>query len=258
VRALLLVTLALAACGGVAALDPAPCPESGPDASSPPDSDASTPPLPDASPDARDASLDVRDASDASDASCKPHLGHCLTHQATWCYETEGDEATESAKCNATGLSSGWHPGPCEDGARSNGGCQVGCSTEWRYPLGGGPSTLATRGFAKEACEVNQGGVYLPPTEPWCPLSIESLVPSEVWAGQAHNTLIVAKGCGFEGVRDVQVNVTSVPFEVLNNTTMVFLAALEPLDLDNLPLGEVDIIRVQPDQVQTFITYSHP
>ncbi len=160
-RALLLVTLALAACGGVAVTDPAPCPA--PDASPPPVPDAS--PLdasvPDASP------LDASDASDASDAAtCKPHLGHCITNQATYCYETEGDEAAEAAKCNATGLSSGWHLGPCETGWRSNGGCQVGCLTEWRYPLGSGPSTLATRAWAKEACEVNQGGVYLPPTEP--------------------------------------------------------------------------------------------
>ena len=72
--------------------------------------------------------------------------------------------------------------------------------------------------------------------------------------------MIVAKGCGFLTVRDVQVNVHSVPFTAIDDFTLVFPASHEPIMLDDagddLPLGEVDILRIQPDQVQGFITYT--
>lgn len=89
-----------------------------------------------------------------------------------------------------------------------------------------------------------------------CPLRVDNIAPSMVFYGQAHNTVVTAKGCGFLGVADVQVNVTSVAFKAIDDYTLVFLASRDPIEGPDLPLGEVDIIRKQPDQVQTFITYT--
>ncbi len=92
-----------------------------------------------------------------------------------------------------------------------------------------------------------------------CVLTVDVLDPSGVFYGQAHNTLVIARGCGFLGVKDVQVNVTSVPFLAVDDKTLVFAGAREPLDTSTMTFpyrAEIDIIRTQLDQVQTFFTYT--
>ncbi len=92
-----------------------------------------------------------------------------------------------------------------------------------------------------------------------CALSVDSIDPTGVFYGQAHNTIVVARGCGFLGVRDVEVNVGSVPFRAIDDHTLVFLAAAAPLDTSvfEYPMTvQVDILRIQPDQVQTFFTWT--
>lgn len=90
-----------------------------------------------------------------------------------------------------------------------------------------------------------------------CVFHVDSLEPTTVLAGQAHNTVVLAHGCGFTNVLDVEVSVASVPFRVLNDSTLVFLAAQEPYAVGSFTLpyrAEVDIIKSQPNQVQTWIT----
>lgn len=105
-----------------------------------------------------DANLgDSSQPSDAGPSNCGPKIGHCLTHMATWCYETAYDD---TAACDKSGLSSGWHEGSCELGARSSGGCQRGCDVSYYYPLGGGDATEASRDYIKGFCE-ETGGTYI-------------------------------------------------------------------------------------------------
>ncbi len=104
------------------------------------------------------------DADDAADAACtsEPVIGHCLTHMATLCYETSFDDTEACAK---SGMSSGWHLGPCDlrdqqGRLRANGGCILNCQLSYSYPLGGGPSTELSREGAKQTCEDN-GGTFV-------------------------------------------------------------------------------------------------
>ncbi len=154
----------LIACGSEAPKEPEQAP---PGPANPPPNDPPPDPFftvavqgtdacaPDASTDASDAASDA--GVDSGPEECAPRIGHCLTGMATLCYETSFDDTTA---CAASGLSSGWRAGPCEVGARSSGGCVVGCNLSYRYPLGGGDATEATRGFVKDACE-EAGGVYV-------------------------------------------------------------------------------------------------
>ncbi len=89
-------------------------------------------------------------------------------------------------------------------------------------------------------------------------LTVETMDPTAVPYSGAHEALITLRGCGFTGVRDVEVNVYSVPFRVLDDRTLVFLAAREPLDASGeYPLQvQVDVIKNQPEQTQTFLTYT--
>jgi hypothetical protein len=118
--------------------------------------DSSSPP--DSSP---DADLDAGDEADAACVS-EPTIGHCLTHMATLCYETSFDD-TEA--CARSGMSSGWHLGPCDlrdqqGRLRANGGCILNCQLSYSYPLGGGPSTELSRASAKTMCE-EAGGIFV-------------------------------------------------------------------------------------------------
>lgn len=99
------------------------------------------------------------------------------------------------------------------------------------------------------------GGVQILPSVPPCPFKLDHFEPVTVLVGQAQNTLVVAKGCGFLTVRDVQVDVVSVPFRALDDTTLVFAASRNPIEPGPLPLGEVDILRTPPEQVQGFLKY---
>jgi len=92
--------------------------------------------------------------------ACGTTIGHCLTNMATKCYETSFDD---TVACNASGQSSGWHLGFCEAGARSSGGCLVGCDVTYSYPLGGGDATPETRAVAKQLCE-SVSGTYIDTT----------------------------------------------------------------------------------------------
>lgn len=85
-----------------------------------------------------------------------------------------------------------------------------------------------------------------------CALRVDSLSPSTVRGGE----LVTMRGCGFLGVRDVQVNVYSVPYRIVDDFTIVF-TTWTPEDFVELPYSAaVDVIRIQPDQVQAFLTYT--
>lgn len=84
-----------------------------------------------------------------------------------------------------------------------------------------------------------------------CALRVDSLEPSTVRGGE----LVTMRGCGFVGVRDVEINVTSVAFVVVDDSTIVFPAPTLD-DFVELPFdAPVDVIRRQPDQVQARLTY---
>lgn len=86
-----------------------------------------------------------------------------------------------------------------------------------------------------------------------CALRVDSLTPSTVPA--AGGVLVRMRGCGFLGVRDVEVNVTSVDFTIVDDETIVFRAWSPDFPLELPYSAEVDIIRKQPDQAQTWLTY---
>lgn len=102
---------------------------------------------------------------------------------------------------------------------------------------------------------VDGGAPTVFPTLPPCPFKLDHFEPVTVLVGQAQNTLVVAKGCGFLTVHDVQVDVVSVPFRALDDTTLVFAASRNPIEPGPVPLGEVDILRTPPEQVQGFLKY---
>lgn len=86
-----------------------------------------------------------------------------------------------------------------------------------------------------------------------CALRVDSLVPTVV--PTAGGVLVTMSGCGFLGVRDVEVNVQSVPFSIVDDHTIVFRAWV-PDEGTVFPFSaEIDIIRKQPDQVQTWLVY---
>ncbi len=97
-------------------------------------------------------------------------------------------------------------------------------------------------------------------------LSVQSVFPDHVIlnsSGCSGN--VTFKGCGFIGVRDVQVNVQSVPFTVVDDTTIVAaLCSFSRADYPTLSAAaspnvtvvvQADIIKRQPDQVQIALTF---
>lgn len=99
----------------------------------------------------------ISDASNDIETSCSVVVGHCITHMGTLCYETSYD-ATE--ECSLTGQSTGWFLGPCPT-ERSSGGCKVGCTISYSYPLAGNSPTDATRAAVKEACLSMSDGIFI-------------------------------------------------------------------------------------------------
>jgi len=77
----------------------------------------------------------------------------------TSCYETTYDA---TAECLTTGQPSGWFEGPCPL-ARASGGCIVGCSVWYAYPLGGLEPTLATTAATRDLCG-NLDGLFIDTT----------------------------------------------------------------------------------------------
>ena len=70
--------------------------------------------------------------------------------------------------------------------------------------------------------------------------------------------LVTLKGCNFLPVRDVEVNVYSVPFVVVDDRTIVFRAPpASELGLEEPPAFpvQVDVIAKQPNQSQAGLTY---
>lgn len=120
------------------------------------------------------------------------------------------------------------------------------------------PGPVADAGapdVAKPSCE--QGG----------PLRIDSISPDRVTLprnGDDSYTIVYMRGCGFDGVKDVEVNVYSVPFRVISNDAIAFTLPSREFNREafvsdaefNLPYrAQVDVIKIQPDQAQTFITF---
>jgi hypothetical protein len=87
-----------------------------------------------------------------------------------------------------------------------------------------------------------------------CALRIDALTPTTVPRG-AEGMTILAIGCGFTGVTDVEVNVTSVEFGVIDDRHIVFKSWVPEFPLERPYKAYVDIIKHQPDQVQTFLIY---
>lgn len=87
-----------------------------------------------------------------------------------------------------------------------------------------------------------------------CALRVDSIDPPMIRLSEGGSVLVRVRGCAFVGVQDVQVNVTSVSFIVLDDTTLVFRSS--DVGMPPVPYrAEVDIIKRQPDQTQTFLTY---
>lgn len=85
-------------------------------------------------------------------------------------------------------------------------------------------------------------------------MDLDSVSPAAVTIDETAGTrpLITFRGCGFTGVRDVQVNVYSVQFVVVDDATIVATIPVEWKRSDfALPITvKVDILKQQPDQVQ--------
>lgn len=88
-----------------------------------------------------------------------------------------------------------------------------------------------------------------------CDLRVDSVKPGVVTLDEQFlGPNVVLRGCAFTGTRDVQVNVWSVSFTVVDDTTIVFAMPLKRSDVPTLPgLFQIDVIKVQPDQTSAEI-----
>lgn len=112
-------------------------------------------------------------------------------------------------------------------------------------------------GPASDAALADAG---FPPCNPGDPLRLDEIAPAlghDNTIAPHGQVIIFAYGCGFKGMRDVQVNVQSVRFEVYSDTGLGFV--VPAVDIETTPelphTVQVDFIKVQPDQVQGSITY---
>lgn len=91
-----------------------------------------------------------------------------------------------------------------------------------------------------------------PEAAPPCSLRIDSLSPREVQSRGGE--VVVIRGCGFRGVIDVQINVMSVDYEVVDDREIRARTQEIWLDDPSQPYtAQVDVIRRTDDQAQTFL-----
>lgn len=105
-----------------------------------------------------------------------------------------------------------------------------------------------------DSASPNDGGFHCK----W--LEINSIAPAVVTLPRGTDTpwaVIVLHGCGFNAVRDVEVNVMSVPFTVIDDETIAFdLPFWHAEDFEVLPATvQVDVIVRPATQVQTNLTF---